>query len=120
MADIILTLQGTVNLDEGPKQLSPLSITKTLTVFEEQNKYLANGNNAIVLPRNSVPAIVVTYCLIIFDVRNFPKTYTLKGVNGDTGIPISSGNLLVLIPVGADFVINLSSADTYPTKFIFF
>lgn len=120
MADITLSLQGLVNLSEGTKQLAPTTLTKTLTVFEEQNKYLALGNNAIVLPRNSVPAVVTTYCLILFDQGNYPCTYTLKGINGDTGVSFPSGSAFALIPANADFVINSSTLNTLATKFIFF
>lgn len=120
MADITLSLQGKVNLDDGYQQLFPLEITKTLIVLERQNKHLALGNNAIVLPRDSVPSVIVSYCLIIFNSQNPATVYTLKGVNGDTGIPLPLIPGWALIPVTGDFVISSSAADTLPTEFIFF
>jgi len=120
MADITLSLQGKVNLDDGYQQISPLDIIKTLNVLERQSKYLALGNNAIVLPRNSIPAVVVSYCLIVFSAGNLATIYTLKGVNGDTGIPLPVLPGWALVPVTGDFVISSSAADILPTEFIFF
>lgn len=119
--DINLSIQALVNTPAGPTQLSPTSLAKTLTVFERKNQILGLGNNAIVVPKNSLSAVIVTYCLILFDPTNNPTSvYTLKGVNGDTGIVFHATDPFALIPVSGDFVISSSHADTFTTEFIFF
>ena len=120
MADITLNLQGNANLDDGSQQISPASIAKTLSVLDRQAKYLALGNNAIAVPKNGSGVAVTSYCLIIFNAGNSTSIYTLKGVNGDTGIILPTTPGFALVPTAADFVINSSHADTIPTEFIFF
>lgn len=120
MADITLNLQGNANLDDGTHQIAPTPITKTLSVLDRQAKYLALGNNAIVVPKNGSGVAVTSYCLIIFNAGNPTSIYTLKGVNGDTGIILPTTPGFALVPTAADFVINSSHADTIPTEFIFF
>lgn len=120
MADITLNLQGQANLDDGSQQISPPSITKTLSVLERQAKYLALGNNAIAVPKNGSGVAVTSYCLIVFNAGNTTSVYTLKGVNGDTGIVLPTTPGYAIVPTAADFVINSSYADITPTEFIFF
>jgi len=120
MADITLNLQGNANLDDGSQQISPASIAKTLSVLDRQSKYLALGNNSIVVPRNQLSAVIVSYCLIIFNAGLATSVYTLKGVNGDTGIVMNTTPGYAFIPISGDFVINSSFADNLPTEFIFF
>ena len=120
MADITLNLQAKVNLEDSVYQISPLDITKTLVVLDRQSKYLASGNNAIVVPRNQLSAVIVSYCLIIFNAGLATSVYTLKGVNGDTGIVLPTTPGYAFIPISGDFVINSSFADNLPTELIFF
>jgi hypothetical protein len=104
----------------GQHSIGPLFFASAAANYSVQSIALANGANTITVP--SAPA---TSGVIIVLPTDNTALVTLKGVSGDTGLPIGKVGWAVLTWDSANapssFVINSASAQTGKyTQIIFF
>ena len=115
-----LSVSGNVSNNVGNTQITigPLSVTTNAAVPLEQTVTLTTGANTVSLPTGIT-------CLIIVGPNGAnPKpnptyggTLTVKGIAGDTGIPISSTNPVMYTwdsttAAPSSIIINASSGTT--------
>lgn len=95
MAAGVLTLQGTVSGGpDGGRTFGPAAITANAAVIYDVTVALSIGANTITLPAG-VSAVVIwppnaTAAGGVTPNPPFGGTLSLRGVSGDTGIPISN------------------------------
>lgn len=103
MASANLSLNVTAILALGKKDAIPqgLNFTSTPGKFDQVN--LPSGNTTVTPPAGTNTIVVV--------VPPTAATVTLKGVAGDTGIPLvlsSTDIRWFVLPIGGSFVVNCS------------
>lgn len=113
-----VSINGTVNqIPQGPFQIGPLTLTpNSSNELASTNIKLANGANTITIPTWAA------YILIVPDPTN-AVVMTLKGVSGDTGIPLSlTGPSVVSLGASppANFVLTSTGAGATYTNIVFF
>lgn len=116
MASGVITISGTITgLPQGTWTLPPFTITINAGGNYAQTEVtLASGANTITVPSWA------SVC-IIDPPSNNTQTLTLKGVTGDTGVPISEteATLLNFTTPPANFVITAGGALSAITNIIF-
>lgn len=109
-----ITISYALNINNiGPLVPTPSLLIQN-GVWGTLSPILANGDNSFTPPSGA------STMLIIFPSTN-TNAKTLKGVTGDTGIPLFPGGTNFLnIPVGAGaFILNSTGADTANTLILF-
>jgi len=66
----------------GPQTIGPLTITANASIGAVTDIVLASGANTITVPAGSTAMVIVP-------PTTNTQTLTLKGVTGDTGVPLS-------------------------------
>lgn len=112
MAKSTWTLEGEVTgLRSGSRKLSLTGAASTDAKFDSREYSLSSGANTITVPTGAKA------CAIQPDSAN-AQTLTLKGVTGDTGVPIGKTGATVLALDGqASFVITAGGAATVEITF---
>ncbi|MGZ4518845.1 MAG: hypothetical protein ACXVGB_00305 [Mycobacteriaceae bacterium] len=103
-----ISISGSITgLPDGDKTVGPVAISSAAAVGDSESIILANGDNTVTPPARA------TGCIIVFDPTS-TTTKTLKGVGGDTGVPLkkTGANLLTFELAHGAFIINSSAADT--------
>lgn len=105
-----ITIQGTVTgLLTGSKTIGPIVLSDSAASPSTTELVLASGFNTIAIPT----ATTVSGVLIVFAAAS-TGTKTLKGVTGDTGIPLlpNGPNFIALATSATSFGITTTAADT--------
>ncbi len=107
----------------GPRDINTNERVKSNSLHWQIVQSLANGANTISVPNPGVAVGQPSGVIIIFDPTS-TVTKTLKGIGGDTGIPLDPTGIIVLTFAAplttASFVITTSGADTDKTTTIIF
>jgi hypothetical protein len=115
-----ITISGSIiGLPAGYDQIGPFTLSSAAANGQTQVLILVDTSNTITVPAS--PA--TSGCIIVLDSTNTHAT-TLKGVAGDTGVPIGKTTKTVLnwdpTSPPSSFVLNSSGLQTTPTYITFF
>lgn len=99
-------IRGTPN---GDRDIGPINLANATSPYNVQQVVLAAGTNTIYTPTITTPA----GCIITLPSTN-TSLVTLKGITGDTGVPIGKTGSIVLSWDSANVPVYfvLSSAST--------
>lgn len=118
MSSGVITVSGSVtSLPQGAWTVGPFTLTPNASGNYVQTEItLASGANTITVPSWAAMVIIVP-------PSNNTQTLTLKGVTGDTGVPISETAPTLLsftaATIPANFVITAGGATSAITNIIF-
>lgn len=110
-----LTISGTISGLPGGSRTVSLPIALSAAIDASQSIVLASGFNQIAVPTGA------RLCIIVPPTAN-ATTLTLKGVTGDTGIPLHPATPTMLALAAGDTTIGITAGGllTAATEFLFF